>query len=153
MVHVPIPGRDDLWLEHLVLDINGTLTDRAQLIAGVADALAALRDALVPHLLSADTFGRAEQLAEDLRVDFRRVANGDEKRAYVQQLGAPKCAAVGNGANDAPMLEAAALGIAVLGREGTHPEAVAAADVLASSIDQALAMLSDPKALTATLRP
>jgi soluble P-type ATPase len=113
MVHVPIPGRNDLRLEHLVLDVNGTLTNRGHPIAGVGDALAALRDVLALHLLSADTFGTAEQLAESLHYEFRRVANGDEKRAFVQRLGAATCAAVCNGANDGPMHRAAGLGIAV----------------------------------------
>lgn len=51
------------------------------------------------------------------------------------------------------MLQAAALGIAVVGPEGAHREAIAAADVIAGSIDEALGLLVWPKALTATLRP
>ena len=31
-IHIPIPGDDDLRLEHLVLDINATLTDRGEQI-------------------------------------------------------------------------------------------------------------------------
>jgi soluble P-type ATPase len=60
--------------------------------------------------------------------------------------------AIGNGRNDVAMLEAAALGIAVLGPEGTAGGAVAAADVVARSVQEALALLTEPRALTATLR-
>lgn len=51
------------------------------------------------------------------------------------------------------MLRAAALGIAVIGPEELHTDVLTAADVLALSIDEALGLLSDQRALTATLRP
>jgi soluble P-type ATPase len=51
------------------------------------------------------------------------------------------------------MLQAAGLGIAVLGPEGLHTEALTAADVVALSIDEALRLLADARTLTATLRP
>jgi P-type E1-E2 ATPase len=153
MLHVPVPGGADLSLEHLVLDANGTLTDRGELIPRVWEALRRLRRELALHLLSADTFGTAEELAAQLGAAFGRVDSGPEKARYVERLGARSCVAVGNGRNDVPMLEAAALGIAVLGPEGTVGAAVAAADVVARSVEEALVMLGEPKALMATLRP
>ncbi len=50
------------------------------------------------------------------------------------------------------MLQAAALGIAVIGPEGTHRNALTAADLIALSIDEALGLLIDPGILTATLQ-
>jgi soluble P-type ATPase len=58
-----VPGDADLTLEHLVLDDNGTLTDRGQLIAGVEELAAQLRETLVLHVLSADTYRTAEDVA------------------------------------------------------------------------------------------
>ena len=69
----------------------------------------------------------------------------------VERLGAERVVAVGNGANDAGMLQAAALGIAVLGPEGLAGEAWQAADVVAG-IHQALDLLLHPRRLVATLR-
>jgi len=152
MLHVSVPTGEDLWLEHLVLDVNGTLTDRGRPIEAAARVLAELRDELALHVLSADTFGTAENLARELRAEFRRITSGNDKVNYVQRLGPHKCVAVGNGRNDAPMLKTAALGIAVIGPEGAHARAVAAADVLTRSVEEALALLADPRALTATLR-
>jgi len=152
MLHVSVPTGEDLWLEHLVLDVNGTLTDRGRPIEAAARVLAELRDELALHVLSADTFGTAENVARELRAEFRRITSGDDKVNYVQRLGPHKCVAVGNGRNDAPMLKTAALGIAVIGPEGAHARAVAAADVLTRSVEEALALLADPRALTATLR-
>jgi P-type E1-E2 ATPase len=152
MLRVAVPGQDALELEHVVLDVNGTLTDRGRLIDGVAPRLERVRSALAVYVLSADTYGNAEQIAAQAGATFRRVVHGDEKRAYVERLGPARTAAVGNGANDVPMLEAAALGIAVIGPEGASAAALAAADVVSGSILAALDLLCDPRALTATLR-
>lgn len=153
MIHVPVPGGADLRLEHLVLDSNGTLSDRGRLIDGVAERIGRVAAELDVHVLSADTFGTAEALAADLGAAFRRVRTGEDKRAHVEQLGAANCVAVGNGANDAPMFRAAGLSVAVLGPEGTSAAAIAAATVLCRSIGEALDLLFTPAALTATLRP
>lgn len=59
---------------------------------------------------------------------------------------------VGNGANDVLALQAAALGIAVLGREGLSVVALRSADVVCGSIVDALDLLLDVEALIATLR-
>ena len=152
-VLVPIPGDDDLLLEHLVLDVNGTLSDRGEPIVAALKALARLRAELELHVLSADTFGTAAALAERIGATYRQIRDGTDKRDYVHALGPDRCVAIGNGRNDAPMLEAAALGIAVIGPEGTHRSALDRADVVALSIDEALGLLAEPRTLTATLRP
>ena len=50
------------------------------------------------------------------------------------------------------VLEAAALGLAVLGPEGASAAALRSADVVCASAADALDLLLDPKALSATLR-
>lgn len=60
-LHVTIPGADDLALEHLVLDVNGTLTDRGEPIVAALHAIERFRDELELHVLSADTFGTAKR--------------------------------------------------------------------------------------------
>lgn len=153
MLHVTVPGGDDLWLEHLVLDVNGTLAEAGVPIIGVVHALAGVRAELALHIVSADTFGTAEELAGEIRAHFCRVATGADKLSYLNWLGAGKCAAIGNGRNDAQMLAAAALGVAVTGPEGAHSEALTAADIVTRSIAEALTLLTVPELLTATLRP
>jgi P-type E1-E2 ATPase len=150
---VQIPEGPTLELEHLVLDVNGTLTDRGELIEGVPKRLGKLREMLEIHLVSGDTFGTLDQAAQKLGLTPRRVTRGTEKAEIVQNVGAEHCAVVGNGANDVPALEAAALGIAVVGPEGASAAAVRAADVVCRSIDEALDLLLDQRALAATLRP
>jgi P-type E1-E2 ATPase len=151
---VDIPGWRRLELAHLVLDLNGTLALDGTLLPGVAQAVERLSKSLACHLVTADTFGTAAGLLGP-RVAVARIAPGEENRqkhAIVEQLGAQGVAALGNGANDAAMLAAAALGIAVLGPEGAAPAALAAADVVVPGPVEGLGLLLNPDRLRATLR-
>jgi P-type E1-E2 ATPase len=151
-LEVEMPGAGTLRLDHLLLDVNGTLTDRGEPIEGVAERLRELSGPLEVRILSADTFGTLDEVAALLGATATRVHTGEEKAAVVDALGPDRCAAIGNGANDAAMLASAALGIAVIGREGAAATAVRAADVVCTSILDALDLLLDLRALVATLR-
>ena len=155
MIELTIPGRGLIQLHHLVSDVNGTLALDGELIDGVARALLPLRDRLELHLLTADTHGRQAEIDRRLGLVAVRIPPGDEggaKAAYVRELGSDKVIAVGNGANDAAMLEEAAIGIAVMSPEGLATEAAQAADLIAPGIVEALAWLEHPLRLVATLR-
>ena len=152
-IDVDIPGRAPLRLEHLVLDVNGTLTRSGVLIDGAAELVRAVAQRAEVHVLSADTFGTAEAIAADLGAAFERITDGNAKRRHVERLGGQRCAAIGNGTNDAEMFEVAALSVAVIGPEGASLTALRTADLVCRSITDALALLLDPRALVATLRP
>lgn len=147
-----IPGRSPLELDILLLDVNGTLSDRGELIEGVASGLDALQEDMEIRLLSADTFGTLDALAARLGVEAQVAASAREKRRVLDALGAERCVALGNGANDALILEGAALGIAIVGPEGASAAAIAAADLVCRSIVEALALLREPRVIAATLR-
>lgn len=147
-----VPGEGSFAIEHLLLDVNGTLSDRGRLVPGVRERLGALRADLDVRLLSADTYGTLEELARELGVEGTRVASGMDKGDLVRRLGGERCAAIGNGRNDADMLGEVRLGIVVLGPEGLSADALAAARLLCPSITIALDLLADPQALAATLR-
>jgi soluble P-type ATPase len=155
MIELNIPGRGLVSLEYLVSDVNGTLAVDGQLIDGIPRLLNALRDRLEIHLLIADTHGRQQLIDQQLNLQAVRIQPGDEsqqKAAYIQRLGAAHVVALGQGANDAGMLNAAAIGICVLSAEGVSLEAPHAADILASDIYTALELLEKPVRLVATLR-
>jgi P-type E1-E2 ATPase len=155
MIELNIPGRGNLRLSHLVLDVNGTLARDGRLLDKVAKPLAALRDRLSIHLLTADTYGKQEHIDQMLGLRATRIQRGDEgeqKALYVRGLGADSVVAIGQGANDAAMLKAAAIGIAVMGDEGLAVEALLSADVAAANIYDALNLLEYPTRLVATLR-
>jgi P-type E1-E2 ATPase len=152
MLEIEIPGRGALRLAHLVLDLNGTLALDGRLLDGVPERLASLRVHVALHVLTADTFGRVAEIERRLGFPAKRIRGTADKAAHVERLGATSVAAVGNGANDAAMLAAAALGIAVLGPEGLAREAAEVADIIAPDIQAALDLLLNPRRLLATWR-
>ena len=155
MIELNIPGRGIIQLDHLVSDVNGTLALDGQLLDGLARSIKALNDRLTVHLLTADTHGRQSIIDQQLNLHAVRIQPGNEaeqKADYVRRLGAERVVAIGQGANDAAMLKAAALGICVLSSEGTALETLLAADVVAPSIFAALELLDKPLRIVATLR-
>jgi soluble P-type ATPase len=70
----------------------------------------------------------------------------------VGELGADHVVAIGQGANDAKMLAAAALGICVLSREGVARETLLASDVVVPDVFAALELLEKPLRIVASLR-
>jgi P-type E1-E2 ATPase len=155
MIELTIPGKGNLRLAHLVTDVNGTLAKDGRLLDKVAKPLAALRDRLTIHLLTADTYGKQDNIDLMLGMRATRIQGGreaEQKAEYVVKLGAESVIAIGQGANDAAMLKAAAIGIAVLSDEGLAVEALLSADVVMATIHEALNLLEYPTRLIATLR-
>ena len=150
-----IPGKGDYPLQHLVLDVNGTLAVQGQLIEGVGERLATIGRTMQIHLLTADTHGKQAEIDSALGLTAQRITPGrerEQKAKFVYQLGAENVVAIGNGGNDVGMLQAAALGIAVIEGEGLNVEALLAADIVTHSILDALDLLVTPKRLIATMR-
>lgn len=155
MIKITIPGRHIFELEHLVCDVNGTLALDGYLLDGVAEALAGLRAQLELHLVTADTHGKQAAIDQKLGLHAVRLQPGDEaaqKAAYVRNLGSAKTAAIGQGANDALMLKEAALGIAILSKEGVAVETLVAADLVMPDFLAALELFDHPLRITASLR-
>jgi soluble P-type ATPase len=75
-----------------------------------------------------------------------------EKAAYIYELSANSCVAVGNGNNDANMLKDAALGIALIGDEGCSTKTLMNSDIVCKTVGDALELLLNEKRLIATLR-
>lgn len=155
MIEISIPGFNDLRLEHLVLDYNGTLAADGYLIPGVRELLGSLAELLEIHVITADTHGVARKKLKGLPVSLTIVdgeAQADAKLAYLRDLDAATVVAVGNGRNDRKMLHAAAVGIALIQKEGASVETLTNADLVATNILDALELLLHPQRLVATLR-
>ena len=155
MIELNIPGRGWLQLEHLVCDVNGTLALDGQLLDGMVRALTNLRDRLNLHLLTANTHNRQDIIDQQLNLRAERIKPDQERRQkaeYIEKLGAERVVAIGQGANDAEMLQAAALGICVLSPEGTAVETLLAADLVVANIFDALNLLEKPLRIVASLR-
>ena len=87
--------------------------------ADAADVLAALRSqSIAVHILSGDNAAAVNQLADDLAIEHRQAAaTPEDKLRYVQQLQAQgkRVLMLGDGINDAPVLAAADVSVAVAG--------------------------------------
>jgi len=155
VLRIDIPGRGVLELEHLVLDVNGTIACDGSVAAGVAEVIDGLRGQLHIVAITADTHGTAPALRDRLGVDIHVITPGGEaaqKLAFIESLGPERVVAVGNGANDVSMLRAAAVGVCVIGDEGAAGGAVAVADVVVTSAASLFGLLDNPARLVATLR-
>ncbi len=155
MIRLNIPGVGEINLEHVVFDVNGTLAVDGKLIPGVPDLLQDLKKHLKIHLLTADTHGKQVQIDQQLNLEAVRIQPGAEKEQkadYIHHLGSDQTAAVGQGANDASMLEAARIGICVISAEGTALETMLKADLVVPNIKSALEILQNPTRLKASLR-
>src|SRR5688572_28115698 len=123
MISLDIPGRGQLQIERIVLDVNGTIAEDGHLRPGVKERIARLSRQVEVVLVTADTHGRQGSIDRDLDLEATRLEQGKseapQKAALVTRLGAAGTVAIGNGANDADMLKEAAIGICVLESEGT----------------------------------
>jgi soluble P-type ATPase len=155
MLHIDIPGFKTLELDHLVLDLNGTLAFDGKLMIGVQEHINALATVFQIHIITADTFGHAAEAVHGLRAKLSILGTPDQaeaKLAYIEALGAEHVVCIGNGRNDRLMLKTAVLGIAVSGIEGTATEAILAADLFIPRVQDALGLFEKSQRLIATLR-
>lgn len=155
MISLDIPGFGRRELHHLVLDFNGTLALDGRVLPGVFTRLGQLEARLAIHVLTADTHGTVRLAFGHTEHAIHILPPGDEraaKAAYINELGAQSCVCVGNGANDAAMLGAAGLGVAVMQGEGLAGAALLVAHVIVPDIEIALDLLLHPTRLIATLR-
>ncbi|WP_408998561.1 HAD family hydrolase [Syntrophus buswellii] len=155
MIEIDVPGKGVYRFEHLVLDLNGTISLDGAVIEGVPERLELLRRLVDIVVVTADTRGKAQELGKDLRVKIHILHPGDEQKQklrLVRQLGSAVTVSMGNGSNDASMLKESGLGICILGPEGASSETMANCDLVISDINAALDLLLKPGRLIATLR-
>jgi len=154
-MEIVIPEYGSLNIKHLVMDYNGTLAIDGLLVKGVAQILSELSEQLNLHVLTADTFGIAERSLKGIKCTLTVLPEKEqqaEKLSYIRFLGIEETVSIGNGRNDQLMLKASRLGIAVILKEGASVETIRSADIVCTSITDALKLLLNPLRLKATLR-
>jgi len=151
---VSVPGWGALHIKHVVLDLNGTITQSGKLIPGVLDRLRRFHaEGLKVYILSGDTRGTLAQMFDQTSgIKVITTRDGEEKRAFVESIGPEVTVCIGNGNIDVPMFKAARLAICTIQAEGATTKAMYEADIVVTHVMDALDILSDPLKLTATLR-
>ena len=154
MLKINIPGREELVLNHLILDYNGTIAEDGEIIASIRTRLAELAKELKIYVITADTHGTAAKKCEGLPLQvltFPTTQVGDIKASEAKKLDGGVIT-IGNGFNDIQMSDAADLSICVIGKEGCCGALLAHTDVVVTSIDDALDLLLKTGRVRATLR-
>lgn len=156
MLTLSIPGfKEELNIEHLVLDFNGTLAIDGKLITGVKERLLRVHEELKIHVITGNSFGSATEELKDIPcrvVLLQATEQGIEKENYLKRLDPSKVISIGNGRNDCLLVKASAIGIAVMQDEGIAVQTLMAADIVAKDILSALDIINNPTRFKATLR-
>ncbi len=151
-----VPGRENLDLDGVLCDMNGTLTTDGKLTAAVGKRLTELSQLIKVYVMTADTFGTAAGIFASLPVELVRMPSelpgATTKLDFLKKLGSNTHIAIGNGYNDHLMLAEAVVGICIIGDEGAHRLSLNAADLIVTSPLAALNLLLQPKRLLAGLR-
>jgi soluble P-type ATPase len=158
-IAIDIPGLGKAHINAILSDYTGTLAFSGKLVNGVKDRLLRLAERVDIHIVTADSFGTAQEELKGLPIVLRRLKGGSEdfqKQRHALELNPRYVAAFGNGNNDRLLLktvrEAGGLAIAVENGEGCALDAILAANIFVVGAVTALDLLLEPTRLRATLR-
>lgn len=155
MIVYEIPGRDNIEIQNIVFDYNGTIAVDGKLIQGVKELINKLAQDANIYILTADTYGTVKEECKDIKarvLTFPTENAGESKREIVRNLGGNNTLCLGNGFNDIPMFEESILSIAIMEGEGVSGKLLAKADIVGRSIIEVLGILLNKNMIKATLR-
>jgi soluble P-type ATPase len=159
-IRIDIPGFGVREIRAIASDFTGTLAFDGKLTKGVKKRFKNLAGKLDIYVLTADTFGTARSELAGLPVKrivkLKGEAHDEQKRDFVQKLGARHVAVFGNGNNDRLQLKAVkdggGLAVAVDNGEGCAVDAILNAHLFVTGINHGLDLLLHADRCKATLR-
>lgn len=155
MIAIVRPGLDPLEIDSLLIDFEGTLAMDGRVHPKVKDKLNLLAKRVQISILIGEETEKVKEALKRVKAEIVPVAEGQasqEKLRWLHRLGPNRTAAIGNGFDDGELLEKAALGLAVLSREGTAASTWIKADLLFPTLLDALDFLLKPLRQKATLK-
>ena len=178
MISIERPGLNPLEIEYILLDFDGTLAidrrvhpkakDKINLLSKRVKIYVFVNPPTIPNnkvnppTPPFNKGGKGGILAKELikerlrkvKAEIIYLVEGDASRSkldLLRQLGPTRCAAIGNGMDDAILIQQAGIGICIIGKEGSSGEAVTNADLVFTDILDALDFLLKPLRQKATL--
>ena len=146
-------GIDEIEIDTIILDLNGTIAVNGVLVDGLIDRLNQLKNlGFKIYLFTGDQRGNAQDLAQETGIKVEIATSTEEKEALTQKLDVNKTVAIGNARIDIGTFKRTKLRIATIQAEGIHTEILKYVDILVPSINDALDLLLHPDSLCATLR-
>ena len=152
---VNIPGKEEIEIQNIVFDYNGTIAIDGKLIEGIKKSINELSNSFKFYVITADTYGSVEKELADTKCEIIKISKSSQdvsKLDFIKSLGSSTTLSVGNGRNDKLMLKESILGIAILQDEGLCTETLLNSDILIKSIFDVFSFLKDENRLIATLR-
>jgi soluble P-type ATPase len=147
MIPIERPGLDPLEIESVLLDFDGTLAIDRRVHPKAKDKINLLSKRTNIYVLTTQKKELIEERLRKVKAEIIYLAEGDSSRRkldLLRQLGPSRCVAIGNGMDDAAMIQGAAIGICVIGKEGSSGEAMKNADLVFADILDALDFLLKP---------
>lgn len=154
MIIIQRPGQDLLEMDFVLMDFEGTLAQDRRVHPKAKDKINLLSKRMKIYLLTKGEKVVLEDPLKKMKAEVIYLKEGEAaqgKLDLLRQLGPKRTVAIGNGVDDALILEEAGLGICILGREGASARAIQKADVVVTDILDALDFLLKPLRQKATL--
>ena len=154
MIIIQKPGQEPLAIEFILIDFEGTLASDRRVHPKARDKLNLLSKRSKIYILAKGEQEAIGEILKKIKAEVIYLTEGEasqRKLDLLRQVGATRAVAIGNGVDDAAMIEEAGLGICIIGKEGTSAEATKKADVVFTDILYALDFLLKPLRHKATL--
>jgi len=154
MIPIERPGLNPLKIEFVLIDFEGTLASDRRVHPKAKDKINLLSKRTKIHILTKEKKELADERLRKVKAEIIYLAEGDSSQRKVDllhRLGPTRCVAIGNGGDDATMIQEAGIGICVIGKEGSSGEAMKNADLVFTDILDALDFLLKPLRQKATL--
>lgn len=148
-----VPGVGYIEIDTLVVDSNGTMTIRGEIVPGVIEKIHQLQSLGVNMvMISSDQRGNARDLALSSGITYYEANNSREKEDILLSLGSKKVAAIGNARIDIGLFVQSIISVATLQSEGIHKDIIDHVDVIVPSVNDALDFFLDKDTFIATMK-
>ena len=154
MLSIHRPGQEPLEIEFILIDFEGTLASDRRVHPKAKDKINLLAKRTKIYILAKGEREVIEDILRKVKAEIVFSSEGQgsqEKLDLLTRLGKDRTVAIGNGLEDASMIEEAGLGICVIGKEGASGKALRKSDVIVTHILDALDFLLKPLRQQATL--
>jgi soluble P-type ATPase len=154
MLSILRPGLEPLEVDFILVDLDGTLASDGRIHPKAKDKLNLLAKRTRIYILAKGEKDRVEDVLRKVKAEAVYVPEGEAslaKRDWLRRLGEGRSVAIGNGVEDASMVEDAGLGICILCKEGAAASTLAKADLVFTNILDAFDFLLKPLRQKGTL--
>jgi P-type E1-E2 ATPase len=154
MITIQRPGQEPLEIDFILIDFEGTLALDRRVHPKTKDKINLLSKRTKIYILTTGEKENVDETLNKVKAEIIYLTEGkssQQKLDLVRQVGEERTVVIGNGIDDALMIEEAGFGICVLSKEGISLETMKKADVLFTNILEALDFLLKPLRQKATL--